>query len=602
LTENGLGTTSAEAVAHILSSDDHYSILDLSGNRLRDEGAFAIAKLLGVNQSLVHLGLCSNDIGYEGGCAIADALADNNTITSLDLGAESGINRNHLGSRGATALGKMLKVNSVLCMLSVSSNGLGADGMSHLAAGMGENRTLTQVNLASNNLGPEGARLLASVIESTELQSLDLQRNAIGDRGGQLLCQALSRTVEANVETLHTLDLQFNDLKEGAAKKIASLVSASQYLTILRLCGNEFGTGAKDLADAVGESKRLEELSLSECCLRKEDGLSFGAALANNKKLLRLDLSKNRLCDQGITAIVDALRRNRVLLSLNLSSNLITDVGGIAIAKMLRENQSLQELNLRHNSMTTVSGDVIDDELHHNTSIQRMDVTFNDFTYKCFSGIQHTLQRNSAAWAAQVVPRLNGEIEVLDVRQKELLQVQEDMELERRITKDRSDQLLRRKEEIRASAEKFRLDLNELDEVVSAARHKAEQAEEAHRFAEDKLAADSSSLSGKRSNMEGRTQAERDKRDRIQREIEKLKRQLKTIQDAEAEVLKPLQAEFTRFDNERNSDKADCRFQSEQLAAVSIKRKQLETQLGLSTAGVSPVPQSVNKKPAPGKK
>ncbi|WP_296413633.1 DNA polymerase IV [Zoogloea sp.] len=91
--------------------------------------------------------------------------------------------------------------------------------------------------------------------------------------------------------------------------------------------------------------------------------------------------------------------------------------------------------------MTTKSGEALDDELRNNTTIQRMDVAFNDFTYRCFSGIQHTLQRNQASWSSLVVPRLNAEIEGLDVKQKELVQVEEDTELEHRVIKDRGDQI-----------------------------------------------------------------------------------------------------------------------------------------------------------------
>ena len=399
---------------------------------------------------------------------------------------------------------------------------------------------------------------------------------------------------------MQRLNLEFNELGDGAAKKAVPLICTSKELQVLRLCGNDFGAGIKDLADAIGDSRELREVTLSECGIKSAQGIFFATTITNTRRLERLDLSKNRLADEGISAITDPLRHNKTLIYLNIGSNMITDVGGLALARVLRDNKTLQDLNVRHNQMTTASGDAIDDELRRNTTLQRMDVTFNDFTYKCFSGIQQTLQRNLSLWTAEVVPRLNGDIAVLGEKQQDLVKFQEEIDVERRLFKERSEQLLRRKEEVRVIAEKFRNDLQELDGVVGEVRRRMEAAEEAHRFAEEKMNTESNQLAGKRNTMDSKTQSERDKRERITREIEKLKKQLKSSHDTEQEALKPLLADFTKCDQERNSDKADARHQGEVLASLSIKRKQLEISLGTSTAGVTPAP--VKAAPAKGKK
>lgn len=598
LTETGLGKTCAEAVAHILSVNDYYSILDLSGNRLRDDGAESIAKLLRVNESVVHLGLRSNDIGHRGGQAIAQALASNNSITSLDLGGHGGINRNHIGTEGAAAIGDALRVNAVLCSLSVSSNGLGSEGMTRIAIGLEGNRTLAKLNIASNNLGYEGAKVLASILESTELRELDLSRNSIGDHGGQLLFQALSRCVEG-VETMQKLYLDHNDLGEMTAKKAALLISASKELQVLRLCGNDFGPGIKDIADAIGDSRELREMTLSDCLIKGAHGAFFAASIGTTRRLERLDLSKNRLGDEGVSAIAETLRFNKTLVSLDLGSNLISDVGGLALAKVLRDNKTLQDLDVRHNQMTTTSGDQMDDELRRNTTLQKMDVTFNDFTYKCFSGIQQTLQRNLALWTAEVVPRLNQDIAALSEKNQDLVKYQEEIDVERRLCKEHSEQLLRRKEEVRVIADKFRNDLAELDAIVGEHRRRCEHAEEAHRFAEEKLNNESTQLAGKRNGVDNKTQSEKEKKERVTREIEKLRKQLKSSTDVETEIMRPLLADFQRVDQERNGDKTDAKHQGELLSTMSIKKKQLEISLGISTANVTP---PVAKAAAPAKK
>jgi Ran GTPase-activating protein (RanGAP) involved in mRNA processing and transport len=83
--EHGLGKQSAIAISKVLATNTHYSILELCGNRFRDEGTEELAKLFETNDTIVRLDLRSNDIGGKGGCALFKALEKNETLTSLDL-------------------------------------------------------------------------------------------------------------------------------------------------------------------------------------------------------------------------------------------------------------------------------------------------------------------------------------------------------------------------------------------------------------------------------------------------------------------------------------------------------------------------------------
>ena len=164
LRENGLGFHSAECIATILAENEHFAVLDLSGNRLKDLGAIKIAELLMVNDALVHVALKSNDIGAVGAEKIAEALEANTTVTSLDVSGLSGINRNHLGAIGARAMGQALSVNQTLAILNLGANGLGNEGLHLIALGLDGNTTLTELDLGSNNLGWESCSELGHLL------------------------------------------------------------------------------------------------------------------------------------------------------------------------------------------------------------------------------------------------------------------------------------------------------------------------------------------------------------------------------------------------------------------------------------------------------
>ena len=213
LKENGLGHHSAECIASILAENEHFSILDLSGNSLKDAGAIKIAELLMVNDALVHVALKSNDIGSIGGEKIAEALEANNTVTSLDLSGLSGINRNHLGVNGARALGRALAVNSTLASLHLGANGLGNEGLHLVALGLEGNRSLTELDLGSNNLGWEACTALGHVLVTTEVKSLNLERNDLRDKGLSVLAQTLKSAEQCPADKLEVLNLSHNNIK-----------------------------------------------------------------------------------------------------------------------------------------------------------------------------------------------------------------------------------------------------------------------------------------------------------------------------------------------------------------------------------------------------
>lgn len=576
LPENGFGVYSADAITHVLSSNKRYSILDLSGNRLRDEGAESLAKLLTVNRTLVHIGLSSNDIGHVGGMALAQALEVNNTVVSLDLGAKSGVNGNHIGTKGAEALGKLLEKNQVLSKLNISSNGLGCRGLEFVAAGLVNNFTLTHFDISNNNLGSEGAAIVAKIISHGKITHLTAKRNAFSDKGGRMIFEAIQDTIDNEQDVLQVLDMENNDLEIHTARTLQRVLSTSNSLKQLQISGNHFGSSSKFIAQGLAENKHLTHLFICECDVRESEGAAFSAALSANSTLTLLDLSRNKLKDAGAKEIAKGMTSNRGLLSLNLSGNKIGDEGGKSLAEFLLVNDKLQNLNLRRNAMSSSTGELFNDNLRSNNTIESMDVTYNDFSYKCFIGITNTLARNATSNKQLKVPKLNAEIEALAPKEKELSQVQEEIDMEKRIIRDRSEQLLRKSEEARVVAEKMRRDIADLDRILEKIRTQCENAEDIFRRTEDKVTNEIATLKMKKGNVDNRIQQEKDKVERMQRDIERMRRQIKNIEDSENERLASLNTELEDTDADRNREMNDAKYEAEKLAAMELRKNELE--------------------------
>ncbi|KEG13741.1 putative ribonuclease inhibitor-like protein [Trypanosoma grayi] len=587
LKESGFGPMCAEAVAHILSSNKKYIILDLSGNRLRDEGACSIAKLISVNRTLVHIGLRSNDIGHIGGVALAKALLENNTVVSLDVGAHSGINGNHIAMEGAEAIGTMLRANKVLSHLNLSSNGLGAAGISFIAQGLEGNCSLTHLDVSINGLGYAGSKVLSPVLETSCITHLSLQRNSLTDKGGLVLFRAISNAISNGEDRIEFLNLETNDLGEKTAAEMQRVLAASSAMKQLRISSNNFGASSKYIMDGVAESKSLRSLHMAFCEIRETDGAPFGNALTVNSTLQVLDLSNNKLKDAAAKCIAEAMKTNEGLVSLNLSCNKIADEGGKAIALFLKSNRTLRDLNLRRNSMSNVTGELLDEQLRGNFTLEKMDVTFNDFRYKCLIGNRATLTRNAKKNKTLVVPKLRAEIDGLASKEKELSQAEDEIEMERRIIKDRSEQLLRRNEEARVAFEKTRREIVDLEKNLVAVSGRSESAQEVLNRTEEYVCNEMANLTARKSNMEARVQQEKDRVDRMQREMERMRRQLRQLEEAEATKYKPLFMEYSIAEADRDREAKECRYEADKLAALELQRKELEKKMGLSlpTAG-----------------
>ncbi|XP_043074549.1 dynein regulatory complex subunit 5 [Puntigrus tetrazona] len=134
---------------------DHPSLqeLDFSHNHIGDRGARAIGKLL-TRAQLKRLVVCNNQIRGPGAQALAHALSRNTSLVSLNL------RLNRVGDEGGQALAQALVKNGTLVSLHLGGNNLSEPTAVALSQTLVENRTLKNLNLSNNRLGVDGGKVL----------------------------------------------------------------------------------------------------------------------------------------------------------------------------------------------------------------------------------------------------------------------------------------------------------------------------------------------------------------------------------------------------------------------------------------------------------
>jgi Ran GTPase-activating protein (RanGAP) involved in mRNA processing and transport len=198
LANNKLGEEGTKAICEALEQNKTLKELDISGsfyggsNIGGSAGVKHVAKMLGVNGGLTALNLSSNRLDDEGVSAVCEAIQNNKETKLASLNFEN----NGISPVGANAVTAMVAVTGGLTSLDLSSNQLcGLDyhdrgtytavGITAIADALRVNGGLTKLSLARNHLEEEGTKAICEALEqNTTLKELDIRGSNIGGSAG----------------------------------------------------------------------------------------------------------------------------------------------------------------------------------------------------------------------------------------------------------------------------------------------------------------------------------------------------------------------------------------------------------------------------------
>jgi len=198
LANNKLGEEGTKAICEALEQNKTLKELDISGsfyggsNIGGSAGVKHVAKMLGVNGGLTALNLSSNRLDDEGVSAVCKAIQNNKETKLASLNFEN----NGISPVGANAVTAMVAVTGGLTSLDLSSNQLcGLDyhhrgtytavGITAIADALRVNGGLTKLSLARNHLEEEGTKAICEALEqNTTLKELDIRGSNIGGSAG----------------------------------------------------------------------------------------------------------------------------------------------------------------------------------------------------------------------------------------------------------------------------------------------------------------------------------------------------------------------------------------------------------------------------------
>ena len=360
----GLTNVDAAALANVLPRMKELTVLDMSGNKLSDDGIVCIAKAAEKCASLQKIVIKGNvlpggnSVGVGGMTALLAAVRANACITVVDL--EKLISKLSFSKSIAelqSAINAQLKVNEQLqeCRaferIEREKQQAQLDALKLIESDEVNQRRILQndENILRVGLGRKQSEVRVTV-QKMLADEAERRTVAISTSGDHRYVLEKSEVVIIDVKTLKKL----YSLPIGQGESVVDVRSAAHLVS--SSCGSLSESLREARADYACFLVETNAPTLSSLDLRGHKihsrGMRIAAGLATNTHLTSLNLSNNRLDDAGFQAIASALAKNRTLKKLSARGGFIPPNNKIAnsalrvFAQSLQANTVLIELEL----------------------------------------------------------------------------------------------------------------------------------------------------------------------------------------------------------------------------------------------------------------
>ena len=389
LPEHKLSSEFANTLSKILCRSNYFSYIDISRNKIGDDGMKKIVKSVLSSYDTVHLDISSNDLSQSGCGKVLELLSKHETLYSLDISSHQFVYKNKVGPN--ENLMKILKCPT-LAYLNLSGTNIGSEGMKYIILGLENNRTLSYLNIGNNSIKGNIIKEFVQVLVTSKVSFINLENNLLEEIAAQEFAFFFSGYYGYGVVTC--LHLGGNLIPTIAAYDVFESLVKENYLESLSIENNNFLGHLDVLQRLLYSNRRLKYLNLSNCKIKIEAFCKLCDGLGDNKSLVTLIISGNNCKDPGANYMGKAISHNTCLKVLDLSSNGIRSPGGLSLALSLKTNKSLKTLILNDNELKDDVGEAFYHSIGNNYSLTKLRLQLNPMSAKYSLDIQNYLERN----------------------------------------------------------------------------------------------------------------------------------------------------------------------------------------------------------------
>ena len=374
--------------------------VDLSHNKISDDGATFISDYFKNNICLLELNLSNNKITSEGAKQIAKAIRINTVLQDINLSG------NYISTEGLVYFIKAVKNNCTLQVVNITHNNVTRSGFTSIKQCI-ENLRQSIIYASWNEINENG-KLVTKIVtsrtpdnieddmcsfgvhdpdhlvmclseclkEDDTIKEFDLCNKIITNEGATMI----GKTITIN-ETLQKLDVCGSSISDGGAAAICDGLKSNNSLLEFDISNNDITSqGADKIAEAIKVNITLQKLSIHGNSISDDGAAAISDALKYNKSLQELDMSDNNITSKGAVEIFDAIKVNTTLKELIISNNKIMNKGAINVSEAIEVNKTLQKLYIDGNNISDAGTAAISDGLKKNNCLQELNMSFNNIT------------------------------------------------------------------------------------------------------------------------------------------------------------------------------------------------------------------------------
>ena len=263
-----------------------------------------------------------------------------------------------------------------LISLDLSHNMIGDSGIRQITDSLKENNfSLKTLDLSHNCLTSNSGYYLGELLFlNKSLEKLFLSGNNIIEMGLHSLLNILCN----NNKSLKTFDISNNKLLRSDLTYIANLVSKNNILETLNVSNNKFENDSLNLlSESLNFNKSLRILYMNQVNLT-EDSCPYFFQHLNETILEELYMDNNFLKEIGGILLSNIIKYNKTLIRLSLKKCELNDIALSCITKALESNMKLQLLNLDDNK---ISEEILQN-LITNLKGKSIKISLNNFSVK----------------------------------------------------------------------------------------------------------------------------------------------------------------------------------------------------------------------------
>lgn len=427
--DDHLDDISLKVLLHSLRNNTQVTTIDVSNNKITDEGAFLLAEMMTTVPSLRKVIAQFNNIGGEGARKMLKAIPQSKHIEKVDLKFQEPPLDDYLLQMLEKVAGLS---NQPKC---VRENGLGLsendpdvfkldlsfyDGhkrcddetVSTLEVLLRHNTFVVDLNLSCNEgrVTPKSMPIVAALGVRLKV----LQLNILGLNDDDILepfCVMLRNPACA----LQTLSLEYNNLTTTVAQAFTEILKKdNDNVTALSLAGNRHVK--------AGDHEALQFYSDLNTHSKAFKSIVLSIEANTNKRLTAVDLCfvdklnatgtshgfRKEFGDLSAKLLCVAMAQNDTVKTVNMCGNRVTDVGAGYFARLLRSNVTLTHLDLSYNEITDNGLLEINKALRSNTTVKVFVFEGNKSQDpEVHKALQQSLQTNSLSVDTPYITAMN---------------------------------------------------------------------------------------------------------------------------------------------------------------------------------------------------